>query len=59
MNTAYYYVYKFDDWHINTIRMSGLAFLHINYDIPIDVDKVVDLFATKQDRKLEFLNVCD
>lgn len=38
-------------------RMSGLAFMHINYDVDIDVDRVFDVF-TKKPRALEFSNIC-
>ena len=37
-------------------RMSGLAFIHINYDV--DIDEVNNIFAQKKKRALEFLNIC-
>ena len=37
-------------------RMSGLAFMHINYDA--DNDEVNNIFAQKKKRALEFLNIC-
>ena len=40
-------------------RLSGLAFLHINYDKDIDIDRVIDIFSTKKERALEFKNICD
>ena len=34
-------------------RLSNLALLHIHYDIPVDLDKVVDLYARLHPRRLE------
>ena len=34
-------------------RLSHLALMHIHYDTPIDLDKVVDAFATQHPRRLE------
>ena len=36
-------------------RLRALTFLRINYDI----DKVIDLFAGKKERALEFVNIDD
>ena len=38
-------------------RMSGLAFMHINYDVEIDTDHVLSIFS-KSPRALEFINIC-
>ena len=40
-------------------RLSGLALLQVNYDANIDMDKVIDIFAGKKERALEFANICD
>ena len=40
-------------------RLSALAFLHINYDVNIDIDHVINVFAAKKGRVLEFVNICD
>ena len=40
-------------------RLSALAFLHINCDINIDIDHVINVFAAKKERALEFVNICD
>ena len=40
-------------------RLSALAFLHINYDVNIDIDHVINVFAAKKERALEFVNICD
>ena len=34
-------------------RLSHLALMHIHYDTPIDLDRVVDAFATQHPRRLE------
>jgi hypothetical protein len=34
-------------------RLSPLALLHIHYDVAIDMDRVVDIFAKKHPRRLE------
>ena len=34
-------------------RLSYLALLHIRYDLPVDLDKVVDSFARHHPRRLE------
>ena len=36
-------------------RLSALLVININRDIDIDIDKVIDAFARKHPRKLEFL----
>ena len=35
-------------------RLSYLGLLHIHYDLPVDLDKVVDNFARRHPRRLEF-----
>ena len=40
-------------------RLKALALLHINYDVNIDIDNVVDIFAKKKKKALEFLNICN
>ena len=37
--------------------MSGLAFIHINYDKNIDVTRVLQIFS-KKPRALQFTNIC-
>ena len=39
-------------------RRSGLAFIHINYDADINEEEVIDIFASKKKRALEFRNIC-
>ena len=34
-------------------RLSILALLHIHYDTPVDLDKVVDIYAKLHPRRLE------
>ena len=34
-------------------RLSSLALIHIHYQVKIDLDEVVNLFATKHPRRLE------
>ena len=34
-------------------RLSSLALMHINYQVKIDLDEVVNLFGTKHRRRLE------
>jgi hypothetical protein len=36
-------------------RLNGLALLNIHYEIPVDPEKVIDRFANKKDRRLDFL----
>ncbi|XP_062512482.1 52 kDa repressor of the inhibitor of the protein kinase-like [Corticium candelabrum] len=38
-------------------RLSHLAFLHIHYDVPIDLDNVVDYYARLHPRRLELDSV--
>ena len=38
-------------------RLSGLALMHIHYTMPIDLDRVVDLFATYHPDKLRKINL--
>ena len=35
-------------------RLSSLALMHIHYEVKIVLDEVVNLFATKHPRRLEF-----
>ena len=39
--------------------LSALAFLHNNYDVNIDIDHVINVFAAKKERALELVNICD
>ena len=39
--------------------LRALALLHLNYDVNIDIEKVIDKFARKKERALEFANICD
>ena len=38
-------------------RLSGLALIHINYDIDIDIERVIEIFVSKKPRALEFVNI--
>ena len=38
-------------------RLSALAFLHINYDTGIDVERVIDILGSKRQRALEFVTI--
>ena len=38
-------------------RLSGLALMHINYDVEISADRVITIFV-KKSRALEFSNIC-
>ena len=38
-------------------RLSGLALMHINYDVEISADRVMSIFA-KKSRALGFSNIC-
>ena len=38
-------------------RMSGLAFMHINHDVGIDEDEVINIFWQNK-RAVEFFNIC-
>ena len=40
-------------------RLSALAFLHVNYDVNIDIDHIINVFAAKKESDLEFVNICD
>ena len=40
-------------------RLRALAFLHINYDVNIGIDQVINVFAAKKERALEFVNICN
>jgi len=42
-----------DDICMGQERLSSLALLHIHYQVKIDLDEVVNLFATKHLRRLE------
>ena len=44
---------------IDQTRLRVLAFLHINYNVNIDIDHVINVFAAKKERALEFVNICD
>lgn len=36
-------------------RLNGLCLLHIHKDVPVDIDKVLERFAKKGNRRLELL----
>ena len=36
-------------------RLSSLALLHAYTDFDIDINKIVDIFAARKDRRLAFL----
>ena len=40
-------------------RLKALTLLRINYDVNIDIDNVVDIFAKKKEKALEFVNICN
>ena len=40
-------------------RLSALVLLHGNYDANIYIEKIIDKFARKKERTLEFANICD
>ena len=42
-----------DDICMGQERLSSLALMHIHYQVKIDLDEVVNLFATKRPRRLE------
>jgi hypothetical protein len=37
-------------------RRSGLALLHIHQDVKLDINQIIDKFASKKQRQLEFNN---
>ena len=40
-------------------RLNGLASLNIHKEIPVDIDKVLNIFARKHKRRLEMINLLD
>ena len=49
-------------WLRNTMeeeRLNGLAMMHINNDITIEVNKVVDTFARKNNTRMQLLDIFD
>ena len=42
-----------DDICMGQERLSSLALMHIHYQVKIDLDEVVNLFATKHPQRLE------
>ena len=40
-------------------RLNGLAMMHSHYDIQIDYDAVIDIFAKKHPRRLRLVNILD
>ena len=40
-------------------RLNGLAMMHFHYDVDIDHDAVLDMFARKHPRRMTLLNVLD
>ena len=39
-------------------RRSGLALLHIHQERQLDLEEIIDAFASKKQRRLEFVNIC-
>ena len=48
-----------DDICMGQERLSSLALMHIHYQVKIDLDEVVNLFATKQSQRLELGTILD
>ena len=49
-------------WLRNTTeneRLNGLAQMHINEDINVDVDEVINTFARKNPTRMQFLDILD
>jgi hypothetical protein len=49
-------------WLRNTManeRLNGLAQMHINDDIQVNVDKVINTFARMHQRRMQFLNILE
>ena len=40
-------------------RLNGLAQMHINADIDVDVDEVINTFARKNPTRMQFLDILD
>lgn len=40
-------------------RLNGLAMMHFHYEIDIDHDAVLDMFARRHSRRMTLLNVLD
>ena len=40
-------------------RLNGLAMMHINNDITVDIDQVVDIFARQNPTRMQFLDVLE
>lgn len=40
-------------------RLNGLAMMHINNDIKIDVNEVVDTFARKNATRMQLIDIFD
>ena len=50
---ALHMIANHDDICMGQERLSALALMHIHYQVRIDLDEVVNLFATKNPRRLE------
>ena len=42
---------------IGESRLTGLALLHVHYDLAVDVNEIVDMFALKHPRKMRLKNI--
>jgi hypothetical protein len=51
----YYYYYYYLRTTMAQNRLTGLTLLYLNKDIPISTDEVIDFFARKSSRRLEFV----
>ena len=40
-------------------RLNGLAALHVHNDIPVDLEKIIDNFARKHNRRMAMINILD
>lgn len=40
---------------MNEERLTGLALLHIHFDIPVDIESIIERFSTSKTRKLDFV----
>jgi hypothetical protein len=40
-------------------RLNGLAQMHINEDITVDVEEIIDTFARQNPTRMQFLDILD
>ena len=40
-------------------RLNGLAALHVQNNIPVDLEKIIDNFARKRRRRMTMINILD